>query len=133
MEPAQLFLCLSASACAMMDCEIDALTDIPIILSSNLSYGLDVLQFPSWVYEDGSSLTPPDKFIHSNTISPIALPSPRQWFPGPPDSLSQTTWFRTFLLHVCQSICNRLLLSQNCTANHLLCRKRTIALGFCGG
>lgn len=75
----------SPSACLLStyvtDCEIDALTDVPIILSNNLSCGLDVLQSPSWVCEDGSSLTPPGKLIHSNTISPIALPGASQWFP----------------------------------------------------
>lgn len=77
---AQISFCLSASA-YVTDCEIDALTDAPIILSNNLSCGLDVLQSPSWVCEDGSSLTPPGKLIHSNTISPIALPGTSQWFP----------------------------------------------------
>lgn len=47
-EPAQLFW-LSPSTCGMMDCMIHALIDMSIILSSNLSYGLEVWQFPSWL------------------------------------------------------------------------------------
>lgn len=59
MEPAQLF-CLCPSTYGMMDCVIEALTGMPIFLSSNLSYGLEVLRFPSGLSKDDSSLSPPD-------------------------------------------------------------------------